>query len=48
MPSAAAPTISFSEDEMTRLRHLRRAFLQRGGVPPGKYDDLTQRDEAAE
>ncbi len=32
MPSAAAPTISFTDEELARLRHLRQAFLQRLGA----------------
>jgi hypothetical protein len=31
MPSAEAPTISFTDEELARLRRLRRAFLQRRG-----------------
>jgi hypothetical protein len=34
MPSADAPAISFNEEELARLRELRRTFLRVQGVPP--------------
>jgi hypothetical protein len=33
MPSADAPAISFSQEELVRLRKLRRTFLRTHGVP---------------
>jgi hypothetical protein len=34
MSSEDAPAISFSQEELTRLRDLRRMFLRTHGAPP--------------
>jgi hypothetical protein len=34
MPSESAPSLSFDERELARLRELRRAFLREHGVTP--------------
>jgi len=34
LPSAEAPAISFTEEELARLRELRRTFLRSRGVRP--------------
>ena len=39
MSSEDAPVISFSQEELTRLRELRRVFLRTQGVPLREQDD---------
>jgi hypothetical protein len=39
MSSEDAPAFSFSQDELTRLRKVRRAFLREQGIPPREQED---------
>jgi hypothetical protein len=41
MPSADAPAISFSQEELVRLRRLRRTFLRSQGIQPHERDDVS-------
>jgi hypothetical protein len=42
MPSADAPSVSFNEEELARLRELRRAFLRSQGVYPLGQDENSE------